>query len=39
VSVNVVLAGTPGVEDAEMLRAPIERVIAELYVKWQAEGD
>jgi ABC-2 type transport system ATP-binding protein len=32
------LAATPGVEDAEMLRAPIERVIAELYVKWQSEG-
>ncbi len=32
------LAATPGVEDAEMLRAPIERVIAELYVKWQTEG-
>lgn len=32
------LAATPGVEDAEMLRAPIERVIAGLYVKWQTEG-
>lgn len=32
------LARTPGVEDAEMLRAPIERVIAQLYVEWQTEG-
>lgn len=32
------LAAVPGIEDAEILRAPIERVIAELYVKWQKEG-
>jgi ABC-2 type transport system ATP-binding protein len=32
------LAQTPGVEDAEMRCAPIERVIAELYAKWQGEN-
>ena len=32
------LAAVPGIEDAEILRAPIERVIAGLYVKWQTEG-
>ena len=32
------LAAADGVTDAELSRAPIERVIAELYVKWQSEG-
>jgi ABC-2 type transport system ATP-binding protein len=32
------LAAADGVTDAEISRAPIERVIAELYVKWQSEG-
>ena len=32
------LAAADGVADAEIARAPIERVIAELYVKWQSEG-
>ena len=32
------LAGVEGVLDAEILRVPIERVIADLYVKWQREG-
>ncbi len=32
------LAAADEVTDAEIARAPIERVIAELYVKWQSEG-
>ena len=32
------LAAADGVTDAELSHAPIERVIAELYAKWQSEG-
>ncbi len=31
------LAAADGIQDAEIARAPIERVIADLYVKWQKE--
>lgn len=32
------LTASEGILDAEIARAPIERVIADLYVKWQREG-
>lgn len=32
------LAAAEGIVDAEIVRAPIERVIADLYRKWQKEG-